>query len=105
MFGLYDIQYLYEFLFWFGIFFVLKTVWHKPEIRLIYGYSVAISNLVAVFLFSISSLKGEINSIDSFAFGFLHTMVAVVMITLVQMSKKLEGKKSSEIGKKITTND
>ena len=95
MFGLNDIQYLYEFLFWFGIFFVLKRVWHKPEIRIIYGYSVAISNLVAVFLFSISSIKGEINSIDSFAFGFLHTMVAVVMITLVKMSKKLEGKKIS----------
>ena len=95
MFGLNDIQYLYEFLFWFVIFFVLKRVWHKPEIRLIYGYSVAISNLVAVFLFSIASIKGEMNSIDSFAFGFLHTMVALVMITLVQMSKKLEGKKIS----------
>jgi len=95
MFGLNDVQYLYEFLFWFVIFFVLKRVWHKPEIRLIYGYSVAISNLVAVFLFSIASIKGEMNSIDSFAFGFLHTMVAVVMITLVQMSKKLEGKKIS----------
>ena len=95
MFGLNDIQYLYEFLFWFVIFFILKRVWHRPEIRLIYGYSVAISNLVAVFLFSIASIKGEINSIDSFAFGFLHTMVAVVMITLVQMSKKLEGKKIS----------
>ena len=95
MFGLNDVQYLYEFLFWFVIFFILKRVWHKPEIRLIYGYSVAISNLVAVFLFSIASIKGEMNSIDSFAFGFLHTMVAVVMITLVQMSKKLEGKKIS----------
>ena len=95
MFGLNDVQYLYEFLFWFVIFFVLKRVWHKPEIRLIYGYSVAISNLVAVFLFSIASIKGEMNSIDSFAFGFLHTMVAIVMITLVQMSKKLEGKKIS----------
>ena len=95
MFGLNDVQYLYEFLFWFVIFFVLKRVWHKPEIRLIYGYSVAISNLVAVFLFSIASIKGEMNSIDSFAFGFLHTMVAVVMITLVQMSKKLEDKKIS----------
>jgi hypothetical protein len=93
--GLNDVQYLYEFLFWFVIFFILKRVWHRPEIRLIYGYSVAISNLVAVFLFSIASIKGEINSIDSFAFGFLHTMVAVVMITLVQMSKKLEGKKIS----------
>ena len=95
MFGLNDVQYLYEFLFWFVIFFVLKRVWHKPEIRLIYGYSVAISNLVAVFFFSVASIKGEMNSIDSFAFGFLHTMVAVVMITLVQMSKKLEGKKIS----------
>jgi hypothetical protein len=95
MLGLNDVQYLYEFLFWFVIFFILKKVWHRPEIRLIYGYSVAISNLVAVFLFSIASIKGEINSIDSFAFGFLHTMVAVVMITLVQMSKKLEGKKIS----------
>jgi hypothetical protein len=95
MLGLNDVQYLYEFLFWFVIFFILKKVWHRPEIRLIYGYSVAISNLVAVFLFSIASIKGEMNSIDSFAFGFLHTMVAVVMITLVQMSKKLEGKKIS----------
>ena len=95
MLGLNDIQYLYEFLFWFGIFFILKKIWHKPEIRLIYGYSVAIFNLVVVFLFSISSLKGEINSLDSFAFGLLHTMVAVVMITLVQMSKKLEDKKLS----------
>ena len=95
MFGLNDVQYLYEFLFWFVIFFFLKRVWHKPEIRLIYGYSVAIVNLVAVFLFSIASIKGEISSLDSFAFGFLHTMVAVVMITLVQMSKKLEGKKIS----------
>jgi hypothetical protein len=87
------VQYLYEFLFWFAIFFVLKRIWHKPEIRLIYGYSVAISNLAAVFFFSISSIKGEMNSLDSFAFGFLHTMVAIVMITLVQMSKKLEDKK------------
>ena len=95
MFGLNDVQYLYEFLFWFVIFFVLKRVWHKPEILLVYGYSVAIVNLVAVFFFSVASIKGVMNSIDSFAFGFLHTMVAVVMITLVQMSKKLEGKKIS----------
>ena len=95
MFGLSDVQYLYEFLFWFGIFFILKRVWHKPEIRLIYGYSVAIFNLAVVFFFSISSLKGEISSLDSFAFGFLHTMVAIVMITLVQLSKKLEDKKLS----------
>ena len=68
MLGLNDIQYLYEFLFWFVTFFVLKKVWHKPEVRLIYGYSVAIFNLVAVLFFSISSLKGEMDSLDSFAF-------------------------------------
>ena len=94
MLGLNDIQYLYEFLFWFVTFFVLKKVWHKPEIRLIYGYSVSIFNLVAVLFFSISSLKGEMDSLDSFAFGFLHTMVAVVMLTLVKMSQKLEDKNS-----------
>ena len=71
-----------------------KKVWHKPEVRLIYGYSVAIFNLVAVLFFSISSLKGEMDSLDSFAFGFLHTMVAVVMLTLVKMSQKLEDKSS-----------
>ncbi|PDH46276.1 MAG: hypothetical protein CND43_00830 [Flavobacteriales bacterium MED-G15] len=90
MFGLNDIQYLYEFLFWFVTFFILKKVWHKPEVRLIYGYSVALFNLLAVFFFSLSSIKGEMNGLDGFAFGFLHTMVAVVMVTLVQMSKKLE---------------
>ena len=95
MFGLNDVQYLYEFLFWFGLFFVHRRIWHKPEIRLIYGYGVAISNLAAVFFFSISSIKGDMSSLDAFAFGFLHTMVAVVMITLVQMSKKLEEKKIS----------
>jgi hypothetical protein len=46
--------------------------------------------LLAVFFFSLSSAKGDLNSLDAFAFGFLHTMVAVVMITLVHMSKKLE---------------
>ena len=62
----------------------------QAEVRLIYGYSVAVFNLLAVFFFSLSSAKGDLNSLDAFAFGFLHTMVAVVMITLVHMSKKLE---------------
>ncbi len=92
MLGLSDIQYLYEFLFWFVTFFILKKVWHKPDVRLIYGYSVAVFNLLAVFFFSLSSIKGKMNGLDAFAFGFLHTMVAVVMITLVNMSKKIENK-------------
>tara|TARA_B100000941_G_C28396972_1_gene495897 strand:+ start:569 stop:850 length:282 start_codon:yes stop_codon:yes gene_type:complete len=92
MLGLSDIQYFYEFLFWIVTFLILKRIWHKPEIRLIYGYSVALLNLVAVFFFLLSSVKGEMNILDSFAFGFLHTMVALVMLTLVQMSKKFENK-------------
>ena len=94
MLGLNDIQYLYEFFILVCNLFRSKKVWHKPEVRLIYGYSVAIFNLVAVLFFSISSLKGEMDSLDSFAFGFLHTMVAVVMLTLVKMSQKLEDKSS-----------
>jgi hypothetical protein len=50
---------------------------HKPEIRIIYGYSVALFNLLGVFFFSLSSAKGELNGLDAFAFSFLHTMVAV----------------------------
>jgi Trk-type K+ transport system membrane component len=92
MLGLNDIQYLYEFLFWFTNFFILKKVWHKPEIRLIYGYSVALFNLLAVFFFSLSSIKGKMNALDAFAFGFLHAMVAIVMITLVQLSKRIDKK-------------
>ena len=94
MMGLNDIQYLYEFLFWFVTFFILKKVWHKPEVRLIYGYSVAVFNFIAVFFFSLSSIRGNLNFTDAFAFGFLHTMVAVVMLTLVHLSKKIEDKPS-----------
>lgn len=92
MFGLNDIQYLYEFLFWVITFFILKKVWHKPQVRLVYAYSVAIFNLSAIFFFSLSSIRGELNSLDALAFGFLHTMVALVMITLVHLSKKIENK-------------
>jgi hypothetical protein len=46
--------------------------------------------LLAVFFFSLSSVKGDLNGLDAFAFGFLHAMVAIVMITLVHVSKKLE---------------
>ena len=73
-------------------FFYSKKVWHKPEVRLIYGYSVAVFNLLAVFFFSLSSIKGNLNILDAFAFGFLHAMVAIVMITLVHLSKKIENK-------------
>lgn len=92
MLGLNDIQYLYEFLFWFVTFLILKKVWHKPKVRLIYGHSVAILNILVIFFFSLSAIKGELTRMDAFAFGFLHAMVAAVMITLVRMSTKLEEK-------------
>ena len=54
--GLNDIQYLYEFLFWFVTFYSQKSL-HKPEVRLIYGYSVAVFNLIAQLFFSLSSIR------------------------------------------------
>jgi len=96
MLGLHDIQYLYEFIFWLVTFFILKKVWHKPKIRLFYGYSVATLNVVAVFFFSMASVQGEMPSLDAFSFGFLHAMVAVVMLTLVHQSQKLEAPKETE---------
>jgi len=53
---------------------------------------VAVFNLLAVFFFSLSSVQGNLSGLDAFAFGFLHAMVALVMITLVHMSKKIENK-------------
>ncbi len=69
MLGLHDIQYLYEFIFWLVTFFILKKVWHKPKIRLFYGYSVATLNVAAVFFFSLASVQGEMPSLDAFSFG------------------------------------
>ena len=72
-------------------YFILKKFGTNRK-RLIHGYSVAVFNLLAVFFFSLSSIKGNLNILDAFAFGFLHAMVAIVMITLVHLSKKIENK-------------
>jgi len=90
MLGLHDVQYLYEFLFWLLTFLILKKVWHKPLVRIVYGYSVSAFNVVAVFFFTMMSITGNMPSLDAFSFGFLHAMVAVVMLSLVRLSKKLE---------------
>ena len=89
MLGLHDVQYLYEFLFWLIIFFILKKVWHKPIVRAYYGYSVSAFNVIAVFFFTLMSISGNMPSLDAFSFGFLHAMVAVVMLTLVRLSKRI----------------
>ncbi|MBF11644.1 MAG: hypothetical protein CMC63_05480 [Flavobacteriaceae bacterium] len=83
MFGLEDIQYLYEFLFWLIAFLVLRLVWHKPKVRLAYAYVVAGFNLFAIIMYTLSSISGQISPFDSFSYGFLHAMVSIVMLTVV----------------------
>ena len=67
-------------------------VWIERYTVFIRVFVLAIFNLSAIFFFSLSSIRGELNSLDALAFGFLHTMVALVMITLVHLSKKIENK-------------
>lgn len=90
MFGLHDVQYLCEFLFWVVTFLGLKTVWHQPQVRLWYGYGVASLNMMALFFFTMLSINGHMDGLTAISFGFLHAMVAVVMITLVRTSMRLE---------------
>ena len=70
MLGLHDIQYLYEFLFWVFIYISLRLVWHLPNVRFGYGIAVAIFNLAAIVMYTISSLAGQIGPLDAFAFAF-----------------------------------
>ena len=93
MLGLHDIQYLYEFLFWLITFLVLRLIWHKPTVRLIYGYVVAGFNLFAIIMYTLSSLSGQIPSLDAFSFGFLHAMVSIVMLTLIHKEIKIDKRK------------
>ena len=93
MLGLHDIQYLYELLFWIFIYMSLRLVWHLPNVRLGYGIAVAIFNFVAIVMYTISSLTGQIGSLDAFAFAFLHSMVSIVMLTLIYKENKVDKKK------------
>ena len=92
MFGLNDIQYLYEFLFWLITFLILRVIWHKPKVRLGYAYVVAGFNLFAIIMYAMSSLTGEMDPLTSFSFAFLHVMVSTVMLTLVYKETRLENK-------------
>ena len=92
MFGLNDIQYLYEFLFWLITFLVLRVIWHRPKVRLGYAYVVAGFNLFAIIMYTMSSLSGEIDPLTSFSFAFLHAMVSTVMLTLVYKETRLDNK-------------
>ena len=92
MFGLNDIQYLCEFLFWLITFLVLRVIWHRPKVRLGYAYVVAGFNLFAIIMYTMSSLSGEMDPLTSFSFAFLHVMVSTVMLTLVYKEIKLDNK-------------
>ena len=92
MFGLNDIQYFYEFLFWLITFLVLRVIWHRPKVRLGYAYVVAGFNLFAVIMYTMSSLSGEMDPLTSFSFAFLHVMVSTVMLTLVYKENRLDNK-------------
>ena len=93
MLGLHDIQYFYEFIFWLFIYLSLRLVWHLPRVRFGYGIAVAIFNLAAIVMYTISSLAGQIGPLDAFAFAFLHSMVSVVMLTLIYRENKIDKKK------------
>ena len=90
MFGLNDIQYLYEFLFWLITFLILRVIWHRPKVRLGYAYVVAGFNLFAIIMYTMSSLSGEMDPLTSFSFAFLHVMVSTVMLTLVYKETRLD---------------
>ena len=92
MFGLNDIQYLYEFLFWLITFLVLRVIWHRPKVRLGYAYVVAGFNLFAVIMYTMSSLSGEMDPLTSFWFAFLHVMLSTVMLALAYKDTKLDNK-------------
>ena len=92
MFGLNDIQYLYEFLFWLITFLILRVIWHRPKVRLGYAYVVAGFNLFAIIMYTMSSLSGEMDPLTSFSFAFLHVMVSTVMLTLVYKEIRLDNK-------------
>ena len=83
-------QYIYEMIFWIITFLLLKKFWNKTEVRLVYGYITAGLNLLAVGFFVFISINGSFKFFDGIAFSFLHIIVALIMFTLVILSKKLD---------------
>ena len=94
MLGLHDVQYLYEFLFWLVTFLILRLVWHKPKVRLGYGYFVAALNVFAIAMYTLSSLSGQMSRLDAFAFGFTRHGFGG-RLTLIHKRVNLEKQKES----------
>ena len=83
----------FKFIFWIFIYLSLRLVWHLPRVRLAYGIAVAIFNFAAIVMYTISSLSGQMGALDAFAFAFLHSMVSVVMLTLIYKENKIDKEK------------
>ena len=47
----------------------------------------------AIVMYTISSLSGQIGPLDAFAFAFLHSMVSIVMLTLIYKENKIDKEK------------
>ena len=45
-------------------------------------------------MYTISSMSGQMSALDAFAFAFLHSMVSVVMLTLIYKENKIEKEKT-----------
>ena len=71
----------------------MRLVWHLPKVRLAYGIAVAVFNFAAIVMYTISSLSGQMGALDAFAFAFLHSMVSVVMLTLIHQENKIDKEK------------
>ena len=68
-----------------GIFLILKKVGLQNELRRVYGYSIAVLNLLAVFFFLRFALKGNLNALATLLFYAM--MAAFLMIAWVRRSK------------------
>ena len=44
-------------------------------------------------MYTLSSLSGQISSLDAFSFAFLHAMVSTVMLTVIYKEIKIENAK------------
>ena len=82
-----------NFFFWVFIYLSLRLVWHLPKVRLAYGIAVAVFNFAAIVMYTISSLSGQMGALDAFAFAFLHSMVSIVMLTLIHQENKIDKEK------------
>ena len=52
-------------------------------------------------MYTISSLSGQMGALDAFAFALLHSMVSIVMLTLIHKENKIDKEKRNLKEEKI----